>query len=115
MIRRLFIANRGEIALRIARAADDLGLAAVACFAQDDAASLHALRADESVALPGGGAAAYLDGRALIGAAQTAKCDALHPGYGFLSESAAFARACAESGLIFVGPCAETLALFGDK
>ncbi|MEE3101453.1 MAG: biotin carboxylase N-terminal domain-containing protein, partial [Pseudomonadota bacterium] len=92
---RLLIANRGEVALRIQRAAAGLGIATVAVHAPDDAGALHVRLADRAVALPGRGAAAYLDAAALIAAARETGCDAVHPGYGFLSESAAFARACA--------------------
>lgn len=115
MPRTLLIANRGEIAIRIARTAAELGVATVAVYPEDDSRSLHARAADEAVTLPGVGAAAYLDGDAIIAAALARGCDAVHPGYGFLSENAAFARSCEEAGLAFVGPTAETLALFGDK
>jgi len=111
----ILIANRGEIAIRIARAAAGLGLRSVAVYSGDDARALHVRAADEARALIGIGARAYLDGEAIIAAALEAGCDAIHPGYGFLSESAAFARACQESGLIFIGPRPEALALFGDK
>ncbi len=111
----LLIANRGEIAVRIARTAAELGIASVAVYPSDDGASLHVSAADRSVRLPGSGVAAYLDGAALVEAALTAGCDAVHPGYGFLSENAGFARACASAGLTFVGPAPETLDLFGDK
>ncbi|MGE0570056.1 MAG: carboxyl transferase domain-containing protein [Dehalococcoidia bacterium] len=111
----LLIANRGEIAIRIARGASDLGLRTVAIYSSDDAQNLHLRAADEAYALPGSGAAAYLDMDAVIGAAKATGCDAIHPGYGFLSERADFARRCAEEGLTFVGPGIEHLALFGDK
>jgi acetyl/propionyl-CoA carboxylase alpha subunit/acetyl-CoA carboxylase carboxyltransferase component len=111
----LLIANRGEIAVRIARAAAELGTRTVAVYSQDDAESLHIRRAEHAVELPGTGPRAYLDGAAIIAAALQAGCDAIHPGYGFLSESAAFARDCAEAGLRFVGPQVEHLELFGDK
>jgi acetyl/propionyl-CoA carboxylase alpha subunit/acetyl-CoA carboxylase carboxyltransferase component len=111
----LLIANRGEIAIRIARAASELGLATAAVYSADDAASLHVKAADRAVALDGVGARAYLDINGIISAAKTAGCDAIHPGYGFLSESAAFARACATAGLVFVGPSPEVLDVFGDK
>src|SRR4051812_48598892 len=92
-----------------------MGIATVAVFSQDDAGSLHVRRADESVALQGAGPAAYLDIAQIVAAAQGAGCEAVHPGYGFLSENADLARACAEAGLTFVGPSPETLGLFGDK
>jgi acetyl/propionyl-CoA carboxylase alpha subunit/acetyl-CoA carboxylase carboxyltransferase component len=111
----LMIANRGEIAIRIARAAADLGLATTAIFATDDAASLHISAADRAVGLGAAGARAYLDIATLIEAARAARCDAIHPGYGFLSESAPFARACASAGIAFVGPSPEALETFGDK
>jgi acetyl/propionyl-CoA carboxylase alpha subunit/acetyl-CoA carboxylase carboxyltransferase component len=115
MISKLLIANRGEVSIRIAQAAAELGIISVAVFCAEDAACLHVARADEALALPHSGAAAYLDGAAIVAAAVAAGCDALHPGYGFLSENAGFARACADAGLIFVGPSPETLELFGDK
>ncbi|KAB7742095.1 biotin/lipoyl-binding protein [Parvibaculum sedimenti] len=114
-ITHLLIANRGEIAIRIARAAAELGLRTTAVHSADDALSLHVKAADEAVALKGEGAAAYLDIAGIVAAAKAAKCDAIHPGYGFLSENADFARACAEAGIIFVGPNPEALELFGDK
>ncbi|WP_411288498.1 carboxyl transferase domain-containing protein [Phenylobacterium sp.] len=114
-IRSLLIANRGEIAIRIARAAADLGIRTVAVFSEDDASALHRSRADAAVALKGVGPRVYLDAQALAEAAIAAGCDAVHPGYGFLSESAAFQRVCATAGLTFVGPDAEALELFGDK
>ncbi len=115
MPERLLVANRGEIAIRIMRAAAELGMATVAVYSEDDAQSLHSLRADEARALPGTGVAAYLDGEQVIRVALEASCDAIHPGYGFLAENAAFARACADAGITFVGPRAEMLELFGDK
>ncbi|WP_029046075.1 carboxyl transferase domain-containing protein [Cupriavidus sp. amp6] len=114
-MKKLLIANRGEIALRVQRAARDLGIATVAVYATDDHASRHRLLADEAVALQGQGAAAYLDIPAIIDAARATGCDAVHPGYGFLSERADFASACAAAELVFVGPEPEQLSLFGDK
>src|SRR5438094_1960573 len=112
---RLLIANRGEIAIRIARAAADLGIQTVGVFAEDDATSLHRRHVDAARALRGSGPRAYLDVEQLLAAARDTGCDGVHPGYGFLSEQAVFARRCAESGLVFVGPRPETLALLGDK
>jgi len=112
---KLLVANRGEIATRICRAAAELGLPTVAVHPEDDAASLHTRKADQACLLPGRGVAAYLDGEAIITAARDSGATAIHPGYGFLSENAAFARACAENGQTFVGPAPETLELFGDK
>ncbi|WP_304186802.1 carboxyl transferase domain-containing protein [Phenylobacterium aquaticum] len=114
-LRKLFIANRGEIAIRIARAAAELGIASVTAWSQDDAGSPHRRAGDFEAPLPGSGPRAYLDIAAVVAAAVAADCDSLHPGYGFLSESAAFARAVQAAGLIFVGPEPETLELFGDK
>ncbi len=114
-MQKLLIANRGEIAIRIARAAQDLGIETVAVFADDDAASLHVRCADHSVALAGKGVAAYLDMAGLVAAAVDNGCDAVHPGYGFLSENPAFAAAVTEAGLVFVGPGEAPLRRFGDK
>ncbi|MEX0750644.1 MAG: biotin carboxylase N-terminal domain-containing protein, partial [Dehalococcoidia bacterium] len=112
---RLLIANRGEIAVRIARAAADLGIPTVAVFSEDDARSLHVRRADSTLPLAGRGPAAYLDADQIVETAVKSGCDALHPGYGFLSERASFAAQCREAGITFVGPRAEILELFGDK
>ena len=112
---RLLIANRGEIAIRIARASADLGIATVAVFSEDDEQSLHTRIADESLSLDGTGAGAYLDIESIVATADTNGCDAIHPGYGFLSERAEFAAACVERGITFVGPNEYHLSLFGDK
>ncbi len=111
----LLVANRGEIAIRVMQAAADLGMRSVAVFAEDDASSLHIRKADEACPLQGEGVLAYLDVEQLIAVANEAGCDAIHPGYGFLSENANFARRCAEEGISFVGPRPEMLELFGDK
>lgn len=112
---KLLVANRGEIAIRIFRTAADLGMASVAVAPADDQASLHVSKADEAVRLPGRGGAAYLDTAAILQAARDTGATAIHPGYGFLSENAGFASACAEAGIVFVGPTPEALELFGDK
>ncbi|MXY85947.1 MAG: carbamoyl-phosphate synthase large subunit, partial [Chloroflexi bacterium] len=114
-IEKLLVANRGEIAIRIIRAARELGVDSVAIHSQDDANSLHVRLADEAVSLDGAGARAYLDVESVVRAAIGAGCDALHPGYGFLAESAELSRRCDEMGITFVGPTPESLELFGDK
>src|SRR5579872_2960942 len=111
----VLIANRGEIAIRIARALAELDIRALAVFAEDDARSLHVKAADEALALTAAGPKAYLDIEGLIAAAKAAHCDAIHPGYGFLSENPAFARAVGAAGLTFIGPSPETLETFADK
>jgi acetyl/propionyl-CoA carboxylase alpha subunit/acetyl-CoA carboxylase carboxyltransferase component len=114
-IKKLLIANRGEIAIRIARAAAGLGMATVAVYPDDDADALHVRQADHAHRLPGHGARAYLDIESMLEAARQHGCDAVHPGYGFLSENAVFASRCIEAGLVFVGPTPQVLQLFGDK
>lgn len=114
-IEHLLIANRGEIAIRIARAAGDLDIRTIVVYSEDDALSLHTRAGDQAAGLGGSGVAAYLDMEALIGIAGEHGCDAIHPGYGFLAENPRFARACAAAGLGFVGPTPEVLAVFGDK
>ncbi len=115
MFKTLLIANRGEVAVRIIRAAHDLGIATVAVFAHDDAGALHTQLADSAVPLAATGPAAYLDIAALVAIARAHGAEAVHPGYGFLSERADFAQACADAGLVFIGPTPAQLALFGDK
>ena len=112
---KLLVANRGEIAIRIMRGAAELQIATVAVAPEDDAGSLHTGKADEVVTLTGIGTAAYLDIAQLIAVAKETGCDAVHPGYGFLSENAELARSCEAAGLTFIGPRVETLELFGDK
>ena len=112
---RILIANRGEIALRILRASEELGWEAVVVYTEDESESLPVARANQAVALPGTGPEPYLDAAMLAKVAADHDCNFFHPGYGFLSESAELARACAEVGVSFVGPAPETLATFGDK
>jgi len=114
-ISRILIANRGEISIRIARAAADLGIKTVAVYSADDSKSLHVLASDEAFALNGKGVTAYLDMEQIIDIAKANECDAIHPGYGFLSEKADFARRCEQEGLVFIGPRPDLLGLFGDK
>src|SRR5581483_10478965 len=111
----LLVANRGEIALRIIRTATELGYGTIAVYAEDDADSPHVNAADEAIGLPGAGPAAYLDHAAILAAAKKSGAELIHPGYGFLSEQAEFARACATAGYTFVGPDAAALELFGNK
>ncbi|XVX21100.1 carboxyl transferase domain-containing protein [Actinomycetota bacterium] len=111
----VLVANRGEIAVRIIRAAAELGWRNVAVFAHDERDALHTRLADEAHQLTGDGAAAYLDGAALVEIATRAGAGIIAPGYGFLSESGEFARLCEEAGLAFAGPTPEQLAALGDK
>ncbi|MBD3649182.1 MAG: ATP-grasp domain-containing protein, partial [Pseudomonadales bacterium] len=115
MFDKLLIANRGEIAIRIMQTAANLGIRTAAVFSADDEHALHAYRADEAWPLPGEGASAYLDQDRIIEIAREHDCDAIHPGYGFLSENASFAENCARHGIRFIGPSPATLKLFGDK
>ena len=114
-MRKLLIANRGEVAIRIASAASDSGIETVAVYSRDDSRSLHVCRADAAEALDGEGPRAYLDTEQIIALASRTGCSAIHPGYGFLSENASFARRCESEGLVFVGPSPASLELFGDK
>ena len=115
MTHKLLIANRGEIAIRIINAAYELDMVTVSIYSEDDANALHIKKSDEAYPLSGTGAAAYLDIPQIINIAKQAGCNYLHPGYGFLSENAQFAKACKEAGINFVGPSAEILTLFGNK
>ncbi|MCA8942984.1 MAG: acetyl-CoA carboxylase biotin carboxylase subunit [Planctomycetes bacterium] len=116
MFRRLLIANRGEIALRVMRACKELGIETVAVYSQADRDQLHLRFADETVCIgPAPSTESYLNIPALIAAAEIADVEAIHPGYGFLSENAHFVEVCQECDITFVGPSAETIALVGDK
>jgi pyruvate carboxylase len=116
-IRKLLAANRSEIAIRIFRAATELGLRTVAIYSQEDRLALHRFKADEAyqVGKGKGPVEAYLDIHGIIAIAKEHEVDAIHPGYGFLSENPAFARACAKAGITFIGPSPELLELLGDK
>ncbi|WP_457597586.1 acetyl-CoA carboxylase biotin carboxylase subunit [Hydrogenimonas sp.] len=114
-IRKILIANRGEVAMRIIRACKELGKKSVAIFSEADIDGVWIRKADECYPILGDPVQAYLDGERIVSLAKKAGCDAIHPGYGFLSESAEFARLCEENGLVFIGPKPEHIALFGDK
>ncbi len=116
MLEKVLVANRGEIAVRIVRACHELGIAAVAVYSEADRLAPHVLEADEAYLIgPPPSAESYLRVDRLLEAARAAGCDAVHPGYGFLSERAPFARAVEEAGLVFVGPSAAAIAAMGDK
>jgi len=116
MFRKILIANRGEIACRIIRSCKALGILSVAVYSEADVDAPHVRQADEAVCIgPPAVATSYLQVPALLEAARSTGAEAIHPGYGLLSENSAFARAVAEAGLTFIGPRAETIALMGDK
>ena len=114
-IKKVLIANRGEIALRIIRACKELDVTSVCLFSEVDVNGAWLKKADEAYPIMGNPIDAYLDYERIITLAKKADCDAIHPGYGFLSENADFAKACQDAGLIFIGPSPEHIALFGDK
>jgi 3-methylcrotonyl-CoA carboxylase alpha subunit len=116
VFKRILIANRGEIAVRIIRACREMGIESVAVYSDADARAQHVLLADQAVRIgPAAPAESYLSGDALIAAARTAGAEAVHPGYGFLSENAAFAAACASAGLTFIGPPSAAIERMGSK
>ena len=116
MLRKVVIANRGEIALRVMRGCRDLGIATVAIFSEADREALHVRAADEAFCVgPAPSAESYLRQDRILEVARLTGADAIHPGYGFLSENAGFARAVEEAGLAFVGPPANAMDVMGDK
>lgn len=114
-IRKLLIANRGEIAVRIARACSELGIRSVAIYSEADQYSLHVKKADEAYQISKDPLSGYLNPHHIVNLAVETGCDALHPGYGFLSENAELAAICEQRGIRFVGPSAEAIAAMGDK
>lgn len=116
MFKKVLIANRGEIAVRVIRACRELGLKTVAVFSTADRNALHAMIADEAVCIGGPAAKdSYLNEKAIIAACEITGADAIHPGFGFLSENAAFARNCRKCGITFIGPSPEAIEMLGDK
>jgi pyruvate carboxylase subunit A len=115
MLKKILIANRGEIAVRIVRACAEMGIRSAAVYTEPDRFSLHVKRADESYNLGADPLEGYLNARKLVGLAVETGCDGLHPGYGFLSENAELAEICAQRGIKFIGPSAEVIRCMGDK
>src|SRR5919206_3822107 len=116
-MKKLLALNRGEIAIRILRAANELGLRTVAVYSQEDRLALHRFKADEAYLIGEGKGPvqAYLDVEGIVALAKEKEVDAIHPGYGFLSENPALPRACEAAGITFIGPSADLLELLGDK
>lgn len=116
-IDKVLVANRGEIAIRIFRACTELNIRTVAIYSNEDTGSLHRNKADEAYLIGKGKnpIEAYLDIEGVIELAKTHKVDAIHPGYGFLSENTEFAKRCEEEGILFIGPESRLLNMFGDK
>src|SRR5437016_6643516 len=116
MFRRLLIANRGEIAIRVARTAKEMGIRCIGVYSEADRNALHRAAMDETVAIGGPlPADSYLNIAHVLRAAQDSRADAIHPGYGFLSENPTFAQGCADAGFVFIGPPPDAMALSGDK
>lgn len=115
MFKKILISNRGEIALRIVRACKEMGIAAVTIHSETDRYALHVKRASHSHCLSKNSLEAYMDGRRIIECAKAAGCEAIHPGYGFLSENPEFAADCERAGIVFIGPSAKVIAIMGSK
>src|SRR6478672_9276638 len=116
MFSRVLVANRGEIAVRVIRALHELGVEAVAVYSTADAGALHTRLADQAICIgPPSATESYLNLSSVVAAGETTGCDAVHPGYGFLSENPEFVKACEDNDLVIVGPDAEGMARMGDK
>ena len=114
-MKKILIANRGEIAIRIARTCNDLSIKAIGIYSEDDLNSLHLSKMDESFMVDEKGASAYLNIKKIIDIAKQEKVDGIHPGYGFLSENPAFAKAAKQAKIKFIGPSEKSLKIFGNK
>src|SRR3984893_2601770 len=116
MFSKILIANGGEIAVRVIRACRELGITSVAIYSDVDRSSLHVRKADEAYHIgPAAAAESYLNFSKILGAAKLSGADAIHPGYGFLSENAKFAQACVDAGIKFIGPTAASMEMMGSK
>ena len=115
MIKKILIANRGEIAVRIVRACSEMGIKSVAIYTDADRHALHVKKADESYNIGSDPVIGYLNAHNIVNLAVAAGCDALHPGYGFLSENPVLAEICAKRGIKFIGPSAKVIQQMGDK
>ena len=115
MFKKILVANRGEIAVRIVRACSEMGIKSVAVYADADRHALHVKKADEAYNLGADPVAGYLNAHNIVNVAVAAGCDALHPGYGFLSENPELAEICARRGIKFIGPNAKVIRQMGDK
>ena len=115
MFKKILVANRGEIAIRVIRACKELGLATVSIFTEQDANAVHITKADQAILVTPGPIAGYLDYDQIIRVAKWAGADAIHPGYGFISENWRFAQACEEAGMGFIGPTSTAIRSMGNK
>ena len=115
MFKKLLVANRGEIAIRIMRSAQELGVRTVAIYEETDKAAMHIMKADEAICIGSGPRKDYLSIERIIQAAKATDADAIHPGYGFLAENPTFSKQCTDAGLVFVGPPPDVISDMGSK